>query len=74
MNKERLTRLYELSQSEAWQEIRKELLNITAEKSGIDIYFDKYTRGILYAIKIIDAWQEDYLKAVEESKKMKGDS
>lgn len=74
MNKERLTRLYELSQSSVWQEIRKELLNITAEKSGIDIYFDKYTRGILYAIKTIDAWEEDYLKAVEEAKKMKGDS
>ena len=74
MHKERLLHLYELSQSEGWKEIRKELLNITAEKSGIDIYFDKYTRGILYAIKTVDAWEEDYLKAVEEAKKMKGDS
>jgi len=74
VHNEELTRLYGLSQHEVWQEIRKELLNASAEKSGNDIYCDKYLRGVMYAVKMVDGWTTDYLKALEENKKKKGDS
>ena len=73
MNNEELLTRKELSDSSNWVEIRRRLLDYLTEQSGNEIFVDKYAKGLLYGIKIVDTWKDDYFKAVKKEKERKGE-
>lgn len=66
MKKEELQeiqRKYDLTTSKEWKEIRKRLLDIIVIRGGSSL---EYLQGMLYLIKLVDSWEEEFLYAKEK--------
>lgn len=74
MNRDELTLRKDLSESNEWDFIRDKLLQICIAQSANETFCEKYSRGVLYAIKTVDEWADAYYRAVEKDKQMKGES
>lgn len=66
-----MTARKDLSESNEWKEIRTRLLDYCSSNSGSDAFYDKFGRGILYGIKIVDEWANTYYETVKKEQKKK---
>lgn len=73
MNKDELTLRKDLSESNEWDFIRDKLLQICVAQSSNEAFCEKYSRGVLYAIKTVDEWSTEYYRQVEKERKAKGE-
>ena len=73
MNRDELTLLKDLSESKEWNCIRERLLPLCVSQSANETFCEKYSRGVLYAVKTVDEWANAYYKEVERDKQRKGE-